>query len=257
MGPDMSTVHCSLCSNKYKHNETSLTSNLIKHMKSVHREEFHAAKVKESRDTVIKEIASTEDSNTEYEEIKQNVVEEDEANEDKSVKTFNPTLVLERNPKSLCWNFFFFKGTKEDGAVRSRVYCNICNMSLLYSGSTTALTSHVRKKHQNELKKAGIREIDRLAKELQSSPVTEDNECEESKGHPVWMFMENIGGGQARCQMCGRIVFFNKNMGNLRGHILKGHSETQQALILRKAIQGRITSKKEKNSGQLKFFLKI
>ena len=172
MGPDVSAVHCSLCSNKYKYNETSLTSNLIKHLKSLHREELHAAKVKESRETVIKEIACTEDSNTDHEEVKKKVVEEDEATEDKSVNTFNPTLVLDRNPKSLCWNFFFFKGTEEDGAVRSRVYCNICNMSQLYSGSTTALTSHVRKKHQNELKKAGIKEIDRLAKELQqSSPV--------------------------------------------------------------------------------------
>ena len=56
--------------------------------------------------------------------------------------------------------------------------------------------------------------------------------------------MDNIGGGQARYQMCGRIILFNKNMGNLRGHILKGHSETNQALVLRKAIKDRITRKK-------------
>ena len=285
LGPDKSAVYCSLFSLSYNH-KTSSTSNLIDQLKAVHWEEFHAAKVKESNKTVLTEVASTEDLNTDYKTI-ENVVESIETNleeilsiedsnneeeefkheeeEDNRVKIFNPAVVLDKTPKSLCWNLFFFKGT-EDGAVRTRVYCSLCPKrggSFLYSGSTTNLTGHLRVNHQDELKEAemnrldgqmaGAEEMDRLEKELQmeTGPIQEDDSTLESKGHlkdtghtsPVWMFMENLRGGQARCQLCGRI--FSKSTGVLREHILKGHSETKQALILRKAIKERIATNKK------------
>ena len=402
-GPDKSTVYCSLCSIaiKYYHKNSS-TTNLREHLKSVHWEEFHAAKVKESYETIPNQAMFLEGSSTKNKESKNNLSDEDEEDEENregeedNVMTFTPALVLDKTPKSLCWNFFFFKCTEEDGPVRSRVYCNLCPMSQLYSGSTTNLKSHLRIYHQNELKQV---EMSRLQRDDEISPkeaglikaltsdqkeiknevaemveVTEDdkvarinkvktfnpvdvlsntpkslcwkffffrgteedgavrtrvycnlcpkegewklgflfsssttnltahlrtnhrqelNEAESSRlanqmacnkeiyelsrdlqleassvqenilavestslkdiAHtsPVWMFMENLEGGQAKCELCGKI-FGNKNttrtkysgIKNLREHILSGHSETKQALFLRKAIKERKAQKK-------------
>jgi hypothetical protein len=185
------------------------------------------------------------------------------------VKTFNPVDVLCNTPKRLCWKFFYFKGTEEDGAVRTRVYCNLCpkegewKLGFVYSSSTTNLVAHLRTNHRQELNEAessrlanqmaGNEEIDGLSRDVQENNLAVESTTLKDIAHtsPVWMFMENLEGGQAKCELCGKI-FGNKNTTRtkyscpktLREHILNGHSETNQALFLRKAIKERKAQKK-------------
>ena len=84
-----------------------------------------------------------------------------------NLKTFNRNEVLGgmKGPISLCWNFFFFKGTEEDGPEKSRVYCKLCpkarsNHGVPYHGSTSGLISHLRTNHENQLKQAEIERKD-------------------------------------------------------------------------------------------------
>ena len=104
--------------------------------------------------------------------MKKEVAEEDKDNKEDNFigfKIFSPALVLDMTPKSLCCNSFFFKGTEEDGAVRSRVYCNLCpkegewKLGFLFSSSTTNLTAHLRTNHRQELNEA---ESSRLANQM-------------------------------------------------------------------------------------------
>ena len=148
MGPDRSKVFCNLCSHAQRFSNT--TSSLIHHLQSVHWEEYHLAKQNKNR----------EDSFVEEVHEKVSAVGEESVD---NFKTFNRNEVLGKltGTISLCWNFFFFKGTDEAGPEKSRVYCNLCpkersNQGVPYHGSTTSLIGHLRNNHENQLKQAEI-----------------------------------------------------------------------------------------------------
>ena len=147
MGPDRSRVFCSLCSHAPKFSNT--TTSLINHLQSFHWEEYNLEKDNRNRE------------NSFLEEVHEKVSGAESVD---NFKTFNRNEVLEKltGPISLCWNFFFFKGTEEDGPEKSRVYCNLCprersNQGVPYNGgSTSALIGHLRNNHENQLKQAEI-----------------------------------------------------------------------------------------------------
>ena len=111
------------------------------------------------------------------EEVQNKEYEDD--NEDDNIKTFNPNVVLGKTPISLCWNFFIFKGTEEEGPDKSRVYCSlypkgIGNPGVPYSGATTNLNGHLRNNHENQLKGAENSRLNKQTTVTDNSSFVED-----------------------------------------------------------------------------------
>ena len=78
--------------------------------------------------------------------------------EEEEIVTFEADKVFskkfDRN-RSLIWNFFAFKGKRGLGPIgqeTKEVFCNICSKELKYSGATSNLWDHVKRRHENELK---------------------------------------------------------------------------------------------------------
>lgn len=63
----------------------------------------------------------------------------------------NFKIVRNKNAKSAVWQHFgFIKDTSSNNEVdKKKVGCMICFATLKYSGNTTNLTDHLRRKHQN------------------------------------------------------------------------------------------------------------
>ena len=72
-----------------------------------------------------------------------------------AVIEFKASEVLKSS--SIVWNFLYFKGTKEAGPSKDKVYCRLCNDSkrgtITYSRSTTNLKEHIKVHHPIELRK--------------------------------------------------------------------------------------------------------
>ena len=262
-GPDKNTVFCNLCD--FSHSKVSSTTPQISHLRSAHWEVFYSAGGKENNAKTHNDNPTLDSLPLEDEEVNNKVSDKVE---NVNVKTFLPFDVLGKTPKSLCWDFFFFKGTKENGAVKSRVYCNICSKGsstygFPYSSSTTNMTGHLRSHHENQLKKAKNRrlynemddmdEMGGLVEEQQLDDIQEETRNTESNKYlkdnlhaaPVWKFMDDLGSGQSRCKVCERTFKLSStSTSQLTQHILNSHSETRDALDLRNAIKIRIANKK-------------
>ena len=64
---------------------------------------------------------------------------------------------------------------------------------------------------------------------------------------PVWEFAERIGNDKARCKLCHKdFACPGSNTSNIRDHILNKHSNSEEALKLRKNIEENAASKKQK-----------
>ena len=56
------------------------------------------------------------------------------------------------NCKSICWEFFHFKGDETSGPEKSNIYCNYCDKKYVYMSTTTSFKAHVESKHSAEYK---------------------------------------------------------------------------------------------------------
>ena len=83
-------------------------------MKLVHSEEFHSAKENKSKTTTLQEVSPVDGD----------IEVRGEGEIDNISKIFDPYKVLSKTTSktSLCWKFFFFKGTETDGPDKTRVY---------------------------------------------------------------------------------------------------------------------------------------
>ena len=85
---------------------------------------------------------------------------DDEANNN-TTEAFKVNLVI-KGKRSVVWEYFNFKGTKQKGPNKNRVYCKICEktvkkgkmmMGISYCGGTTNMTNHLKVWHKSEFKK--------------------------------------------------------------------------------------------------------
>ena len=87
-----------------------------------------------------------------------------------TVIEFKASEVLKSS--SIVWNFLFFKGTKEAGPSKDKVYCRLCKDSkrgtIVYSKSTTNLKEHLKVHHPFELRKEEEKDV----KSKKTSSVT-------------------------------------------------------------------------------------
>ena len=85
---------------------------------------------------------------------------DDEANNN-AMEAFEANLVI-KGKRSVVWEYFNFKGSKQKGPNKKRVFCKICEktvkkgkmmMGISYTGGTTNLTNHLKVWHKSEYKK--------------------------------------------------------------------------------------------------------
>ena len=84
--------------------------------------------------------------------------QEDGASREEEVITYEASKVI-KDGKSIVWKFYCFKGTKESGAKKDKVFCNPCKdkgqeKSLNYNNSTSSLHEHLKRMHKKELDEA-------------------------------------------------------------------------------------------------------
>ena len=82
------------------------------------------------------------------------VIQSDEESEAGTEIEFQPKKVLQ-TVSSIAWRFFVFRGTKEAGPKKEKVFCRLCPKShtgFAYNSSTTNLTDHLKRNHKDELK---------------------------------------------------------------------------------------------------------
>ena len=76
-------------------------------------------------------------------------VNDDEANNN-AMESFEANLVI-KGKRSVVWEYFYFKGSKQKGPIKKRVFCKICEktvkkgkmmMGISYCAGTTNMTNH-------------------------------------------------------------------------------------------------------------------
>ena len=65
--------------------------------------------------------------------------------------TFDPSQVLKKTPKSMCWQFYGFKKSASNTPDLTKVVCKLCDKTLPYSGATTNLNNHIKINHAKEV----------------------------------------------------------------------------------------------------------
>ena len=175
--PNRDRVHCNICGQSLAYGGT--TSSLRTHMRHKHLKVWEEAEnarrekldsldrhesivhpdsetkeddhfdsieyiMKTETDDLIEEVASLERN-----DLAVSLSEDTNVNID-GEKKINPEDVINVKPGTLCWKFFHFKEQKkEDGKrILERAYCNICEKSMAYAGTTSTLNGHMRHIHQ-------------------------------------------------------------------------------------------------------------
>ena len=101
--------------------------------------------------------------------------------------TFESSKVI-KNGTSIVWKFFFFKGTKESGVKKDKVFCKHCKgkiqeKGMQYCNSTSSLYDHLKRHHKTELDEANIEADNSTGKKGQKQgPITS---FYKSKSEPV------------------------------------------------------------------------
>ena len=172
--PNRERAYCNICGKSLAYGGT--TGSLSTHMKHKHQrvwEEAENARRErldslDRHEIIVHPDSETTDSDimkTETDDLIEELCESvDERNdlavsllEDTNVnidggKKISPEDVINAKPGTLCWKFFHFREQKkEDGKrilEREKVYCNICEKSLAYGGTTSTLNGHMRHIHQ-------------------------------------------------------------------------------------------------------------
>ena len=99
--------------------------------------------------------------------------------------TYEPCKVI-KNVKSIVWKFYFFKGTKESGVKKDKVFCKLCKgkiqeKGLHYNSSTTSLCEHLKRHHKKELDDEANLEAEKSTEKKQGSITS----FYKSKSQPV------------------------------------------------------------------------
>ena len=82
--------------------------------------------------------------------------------------TFDPSQVLKKTPKSMCWQFYGFKKSASNTPDLTKVVCKLCDKTLPYSGATTNLNNHIKINHAKEVEATETKSEQKLDKNKNS-----------------------------------------------------------------------------------------